>query len=132
MLFEHFPYTNFQDLNLDVLLQKMKELLAAMYELQQFVGGYDKRIRDLELFIAGLETGKFPQSFLNALYKWLSENVPEILSMAIKNVWFGLTDSGYFVAYIPDSWNEIKFNTTGLDIEIDLQPEYGHLVLSER
>ena len=132
MLFEHFPYTNFQDLNLDVLLQKMKDLLAAMYELQSFVGGYDKRIRDLELFIAGLETGKFPQSFLNALYTWLSENVPEILSMAIKNVWFGLTDSGYFVAYIPDSWNEIKFNTTGLDIEIDLQPEYGHLVLSER
>ena len=45
-------------------------------------------------------------------------------------VFFGLTDSGYFVAYIPDGWDEIIFNTTGLDIQLDLEPEYGHLVLS--
>ena len=32
-LFEHFPYTNFQDLNLNTLLEKMKNLLAAMKEL---------------------------------------------------------------------------------------------------
>lgn len=45
-------------------------------------------------------------------------------------VLFGLTDSGYFVAYIPESWKSIQFNTTGLDIELAIQPEYGHLVLS--
>lgn len=45
-------------------------------------------------------------------------------------VFFGLTDSGYFVAYIPENWKSIQFNTTGLDIELALQPEYGHLVLS--
>lgn len=45
-------------------------------------------------------------------------------------VFFGLTDSGYFVAYIPENWKSIQFNTTGLDIELDIQPEYGHLVLS--
>lgn len=45
-------------------------------------------------------------------------------------VFFGLTDSGYFVAYIPESWKSIQFNTTGLDIELPIQPEYGHLVLS--
>lgn len=44
-------------------------------------------------------------------------------------VFFGLTDSGYFVAYIPENWNEIGFATTGLDIEVPIQPEYGHLVL---
>lgn len=45
-------------------------------------------------------------------------------------VFFGITDDGYFVAYIPESWKNITFNTTGLDINLDLQPEYGHLVLS--
>lgn len=45
-------------------------------------------------------------------------------------VFFGLTDSGYFVAYIPENWKSIQFNTTGLDIELDIQTEYGHLVLS--
>lgn len=44
-------------------------------------------------------------------------------------VFFGLTQSGYFVAYIPESWSQIDFATTGLDIEIPLQPEFGHLVL---
>lgn len=41
-----------------------------------------------------------------------------------------ITDSGYIVYNIPDSWSDIQFNTTGLDIELELQPNYGHLVLS--
>lgn len=44
-------------------------------------------------------------------------------------VFFGLTDDGYFVAYIPESWDSISFETTGYDTNIDLMPEYGHLVL---
>lgn len=44
-------------------------------------------------------------------------------------VFFGLTDSGYFVAYIPENWDTIHFGTTGLDIDAPIQPEYGHLVL---
>lgn len=46
------------------------------------------------------------------------------------SVFFGITDSGRFVAYIPDNWNEIMFNTTGMDITVPIQPEFGHLVLS--
>lgn len=41
-----------------------------------------------------------------------------------------ITDYGYIVYNIPDSWSDIQFNTTGLDIELELQPNYGHLVLS--
>ena len=45
-------------------------------------------------------------------------------------VFFEITDDGYFVANIPENWDTIQFNTTGLDIVLDMQPEYGHLVLS--
>lgn len=45
-------------------------------------------------------------------------------------VFFGLTDDGHFVAYIPESWKDIEFYTTGLDIFLALEPEYGHLVLA--
>lgn len=41
-----------------------------------------------------------------------------------------ISDAGYIIYNIPESWNDIVFNTTGLDITLDLQPEYGHLVLS--
>ena len=131
-LFETFPYVNFQDLNLNTLLQHMRELLTTMKELETYVGGFNKRISTLEWFIDRLERGNFPPSFTSALYKWLNDNVPDILSNAIQMVWFGLTDNGYFVAYIPESWNDIIFNTTGLDIVTPLMTEYGHLTLSTR
>lgn len=41
-----------------------------------------------------------------------------------------ISNSGYIIYNIPENWESITFNTTGLDITLDLQPEYGHLVLS--
>lgn len=58
------------------------------------------------------------------------EFIYQIVANAIKNVFFGLTMNGYFVAYIPDSWDDITFETTGWDVDIPSHPEYGHLVLS--
>lgn len=40
-----------------------------------------------------------------------------------------ISDAGYFVYYIPESWSDITFNTTGLDIGY-LEHDFGHLVLS--
>ena len=40
-----------------------------------------------------------------------------------------ISDAGYFVYYIPESWDDITFNTTGLDISIP-ETDYGRLVLS--
>ena len=54
----------------------------------------------------------------------------EIQKYIATMVFFEITDDGYFVANIPASWGTITFNTTGLDIFLPLQPEYGHLVLS--
>lgn len=129
-MFEHFPYTNFQDLNLDMLLGKMKETLENMRELQAYVGGFDNRIKTLEYYVNRMENGNFTDAFLNSLYKWLEHNVPDILSHSVAQVWFGLTDAGYFVAYMPESWEDIKFHTTEYDIYTELETEYGHLVLS--
>lgn len=40
-----------------------------------------------------------------------------------------ISDAGYIIYYIPEKWEDITFNTTGLDIEIP-EREYGRLVLS--
>ena len=40
-----------------------------------------------------------------------------------------ISDAGYIVYYIPDSWDSITFNTTGLDIEIP-DTDMNRLVLS--
>ena len=66
----------------------------------------------------------------NFNYEPLLATVKEMVNKYITaGVYFGLTDNGYFCAYIPEAWSDVKFNTTGVDINLDLQPEYGHLVL---
>lgn len=45
------------------------------------------------------------------------------------SIFFGLTESGYFVAYIPESWSDVQFRTTGYDTISEIMPEYGHLCL---
>lgn len=40
-----------------------------------------------------------------------------------------ISDAGYFIYYIPDSWDNIQFETSGLDVELP-DVEYGRLILS--
>lgn len=66
---------------------------------------------------------------IDSLKNWLARNAFDIIGEMVKMVFFGLTDSGYFVAYIPESWKDIIFKTSEYDINIPLFGEYGHLVL---
>lgn len=55
-----------------------------------------------------------------------------------KMIYLSINDAGYIVYHIPESWSNVKFNTTGLDISNDELSkdqhyagyDYGHLVLS--
>ena len=60
------------------------------------------------------------------LASWIAEHMPEIIAKAIKMVFFGLTQDGYFVAYIPQNgWDEIVFDTGA----VYGSEEYGRLIL---
>lgn len=61
----------------------------------------------------------------------LSDIINQAIDKAIRNVWFGVNQDGNFVAWIPDGWQEIQFNTSGYDLEVK-GVGFGHLVLSER
>lgn len=61
-----------------------------------------------------------------ALQEWFESDLPEIIDNAVKMVFFGLNDDGYFIAYIPESWEEIQFDT-GYDYSD--QNTYGRLIL---
>lgn len=82
-------------------------------------------IRDIDELRKDLET----------VNKWIADFDTTFIEEAIKKhlatmIFVEITNSGYIVYNIPSTWNSITFNTTGLDIELALQPEYGHLVLS--
>lgn len=130
MLFSKYPYHNFSDYNLDWVIEVVKTLTPKVAELQEWRNEHEAEYQQLKSLYDDIMRGNFPNSMIESLYNWLNDNASDIIGNVIKNVFFGLTDSGYFVAYIPDGWQEVIFNTTGYDITVDLMPEFGHLVLS--
>lgn len=66
-----------------------------------------------ELYNQLVEQGfdKYYEEWNKELETWLTENAGQIYTLLAKQVFFGLTDDGYFCAYVPDSWADIEFDT---------------------
>lgn len=67
----------------------------------------------------------FEEYYLKQIEQWVNEHVEELYRLLVKQVFFGLTLDGHFVAYIPESWADITFDT-GMVYELDT---YGRLIL---
>ncbi len=112
--------------------QTIKELCCNYSKLQQYMDYIAKLTNDwvkeftdasdeeLDNFMKLIESG-----YKDALDKWIARDLPDIVKAAIKMVYFGLNSDGYFVAYIPDSWKEINFDTGAIYGRSD----YGRLKL---
>lgn len=130
MAFFEFPHTRSYDSDLGWLIRKYDDLSKAYDTLMDCCQDVQTRLQALEDLYNMIMSGNFPDSITQAFYRWMRENALDIIGELATSVFFEITDTGYWVAYIPESWHDIIFNTTGLDITLDLQPDYGHLVLS--
>ena len=83
------------------------------------------------------------QKALTEVQDWIKNFDASYLENLIKQylanmIYVYINSSGHIIYYIPETWNDIQFNTTGLDISNDqlgdnehvANYEYGHLVLS--
>lgn len=71
------------------------------------------------------ETG-FLDYYLAQIEKWINDNFATIMEKLVGiGIYFGLTDDGYFCAYVPDSWDDITFDTGAVYGTGD----YGRLIL---
>lgn len=77
-----------------------------------------------ELFKEFQESG-FDDYYAEQVEKWISEHLEFIYDHTIKQIYFGLTEDGYWCAWIPESWDDITFDT----IMNYSDPNYGSLVL---
>ena len=129
---QHRPYfdnrANFETNSISYYeyLGKIREILKGFFEeydrfnkemhgkFEQYVIDTDKRVDE----IIGRIEAEIKEYNIAAIETWLVENMPRYISSVAKFVWFGLADD-YFVAVIPDSWNDVKFDST----------EDGHLVV---
>ena len=124
-----YPYTDFHELNLSWVIERVKGLLDHMRQIDEWKEGYQETVDNLQHLYDDLISGNYPPEFVDHLKQWISAHGVDIIMDLMKMVFFGITDDGYFVAYLPDGWSDIVFGTTGLD---DFPPgiEYGHLTLS--
>lgn len=129
-MFNIYPYINANDLNLDWIIKHFKEFLDNLASLNEWRQTHEAEYQELKSFMDRINAGELPDAVYQELRTWIEANAIDIIGTLVKSVFFGVTDDGYFVAYIPESWSDIIFNTTGLDINLPLQPDYGHLVLS--
>lgn len=114
--------------------QQIKDLYCWLNSLSLYTSelDYDTQIQALQEEFTALyeEYEKFKDSGYEEYYEglltnWINENAEALITQMVKMVFFGLTDDGYFVAYIPDSWEDITFYT-----EVDTESEnYGKLQL---
>lgn len=116
---ERFPYTNFHDLNLDWIIKEIKRVIADEEQQNTNIAELKEQVANLEEWV-----NNYDPSFIQT-------TVLEYLESILAHMIFvEISDAGYFVYHIPNGWEEITFHTTGLDIELPIQPQYGHLVLS--
>lgn len=127
--FNQYPYLNENDLNLDYLLKHIKELMMRVSVLEQWRVTHEAEYAQLKALYDQIISGNFPPSVVAAFEAWLRENALDLIGELVKMVFFGITDDGYFVAYIPESWDDIIFGTTGLD-DFPSGVDFGHLTLS--
>lgn len=138
-LFENQPYTNYHDLNLDWVITKMREIKTFLDSLppdmlerldkipviEQEILVLESRLDNLEQFKSDFLSGKLIDVEIESLGKWIDANLISMVEKIVKYVFFVLED-GYFVAYIPDSWDELTFNS---EANVN-SPDYGSLILT--
>ena len=115
------------------VLPLVYEESLSYYEILCKVVDYiNKLIEQDKVFGAELDELR---SDMETVQKWIANFNTSYAEQIIKEylatmIFVEISDAGYIVYYIPDNWNSIQFNTTGLDVDVAEQPEYGHLVLS--
>lgn len=113
--------------------QRMKQLCMSFDKVEHYLDYIANMMNEWNLeFSEELEAElakmweEVHNGYKDAISDWMVNDLPEIISAAMKMVFFGLTQDGYFCAWIPNSWQGIIFDT----VADYLNENYGCLVLS--
>ena len=112
---------------------KINEFTAHITTQQTaFEGDINKKINQLQATVQEcyeevekIKNGEYIEVYVKALANWIDNNLQVMVSKIVKYVWFAINEDGYFVAYIPDKWDFIDFNT---ELNPD-EEDYGKLAL---
>ena len=129
MSFFEFPHTRTYDSDLGWLIKTVTQMINVVEELKDQSAEYQTMYDEIKAIYDKMVAGELSDGMIASLNKWFEKNAADLMGGMVKMIFFGLNDSGYFVAYIPEGWSDIIFNTSGYDyFKIDM--DFGHLILS--
>lgn len=112
--------------------QRMKHLCMELKKVISYIEYVAKEenvskedIEELQELFKQFQESGFDDYYREQIEQWVNDNLDSIFETYSRGVYFGLNQEGRFVAYIPESWSEIVFDT-GADYTLDT---YGRLIL---
>lgn len=106
---------------LDELGLRQDDLERAFQDLRDSI---NDEIQQLYNILEKIKNGEYVDLYLPSIINWINKNLKELVKDIVTYVSFGISDDGYFVAYIPDTWDFLEFDTIPWG-----EPLEGHLVL---
>lgn len=107
------------------LIENDNLIYSTLLEVNTDIETLKNDIKLLSDELEKVKNGDYVSLYLDSIKNWIDDNIQNLVSNIVKYVIFGLSTDGHFVAYIPESWEFINFDTI---VEPDSEL-YGHLVL---
>lgn len=117
-----------QEERVKAICKEIGKIVAYANSLGIQINTNTSEIEDLIKQFDDFKEGAYDDYYEQVISAWVDKHMPEIIRQAVNMVFFGLTDTGYFCAYVPDSWADIVFDTGAVYGRSD----YGHLILRYR
>lgn len=114
-----------QEQRIHAMCDMMHKLACYADMLGVNIGIDHKAIEKLESEFLQFKAHGFEDYYERQLQAWIDAHANIIYERFAHGVYFGLTMEGRFVAYIPESWDEISFDTGAVWGNED----YGRLIL---
>ena len=131
--FSHrYPYSDLHELNLDWIIDHFKEFIDKINTLDEWMAQHKTEYDELLLMYSEIKkdwdnfsNGIWPPTVFEQMQAWWERNAIDLVGEFVRFVFFGLSDDGYFMAYIPENWRDINFSTI-------LEPgdDYGRLCIN--
>lgn len=114
------------------LEQRAHAICRQIEKLMTYADYLGINVNELEELYIALQNDfdKFKESGFDDYYRqqveeWIANNLEYVFNIVAKQVYFGLNLEGYFVAYIPEGWDDIIFDTG----HVYGNDTYGRLIL---
>ena len=107
------------------VIHKLNEIIELDNEQSESIKIIVEELQNLANDFEKFKESGFEDYYKAQVEKWISNNLEYIYRYTIKQIYFGLTSDGYWCAWIPDSWDDITFDT----IMNYSNPNYGSIVL---